>query len=362
MLLIFLILIFIFVLSTFLKVSKTGRILVGIITYILIILICGKVAYTPDWSGYEFSLENNSRMEFFFKIISDFALKKGFTYEDVHLFYVSIYTIFLLWLISIFNKNLFVISFLYLFFVFLFYTTQIRFFMGYYAGILALYYFLQDRKLILSLALFLFAILNHSSLIILLLYIPLFSINIHKLTKIVTIAAVAGVFFFFALDLFLPITTLINNDVRFSAYLSVESRSSVLGGFASLLPFIIYIPFLSRYYFKVRTKLSFVEDIKKIDFLYKLTIIPIAFTGLSIYIQIIGHRFIVPSLVISLILYFQLRSFDKNNRISRNYFFALLCFGVLYYYFLLPSITSTGNNEIIIRMLNSNQIIQNLLL
>lgn len=362
MLLIFLILIFIFVLSTLLKVSKLGRILVGIITYILIILICGKVTYTPDWSGYEFLLENNSRLEFFFKIISDLALKKDLTYEDVHLFYVSTYTIFLLWLISIFNKNLFVISFLYLFFVFLFYTTQIRFFMGYYAGILALYYFLQDRRLVLSIGLFLFAILNHSSLIILLLYLPLFSINIHKLTKIVTIAAVAGVIFFFALDLFIPIKTLINNDVRFSGYLSIESRSSVLGGFATLFPFIIYIPFLSKYYFKVRTKLSLVEDINKIDFLYKLTIIPIVFTGLSIYIQIIGHRFIVPSLLISLMLYFQLRSFDNKNRISRNYFIAFLCFGVLYYYFLLPSFTSTDNNEIIIRMLNSNQIIQNLLL
>ncbi|MEL7601200.1 MAG: EpsG family protein [Proteiniphilum sp.] len=342
--------------------SKIGRILVGIITYLLIILICGKVSYTPDWSGYEFLLENNSRLEVFFKIISDFALKKGFTYEDVHLFYVSIYTIFLLWLISIFNKNLFVISFFYLFFVFLFYTTQIRFFMGYYAGILALYYFLHDRRLLLSLALFLFAILNHSSLIILLLYIPLFSINIHKLTKIVTIAAVAGVFFFFALNLFIPITTLINNDARFSAYLSIESRSSVLGGFASLLPFIIYIPFLSKYYFKVRNKLSLVEDINKIDFLYKLTIIPIAFTGLSIYIQIIGHRFIVPSLVISLMLYFKLRSYDNKNRILRNYFIAFLCFGVLYYYILLPYITSSHKNENIIRMLNSNQIIQNLLL
>lgn len=361
MLLIFLILIFLLVLSVFLKEFKYGRVMIGLITYSIIIVVSGKITYTPDWEGYEFLMNNNNRIEYVFTEISNFAIKNGLTYKHVHFFYISIYTIFLLWIISIFNKNIFIVSLIYLIFVFLFYTTQIRFFMGYYAGILALYYFLQDRRLILSIALFLFAVLNHTSLLILLIYIPLYSINIYKLPKTVTIIAGVSFIFFFLIDIFTPITTLIDEDLRYSGYFSIESRSSILGGFAFLLPFFIFFPFLIKYYFKVRNNLSSQVQIKQIDFLYKMAIIPIVFIGLSLYIQIIGHRFIIPSMLMSLLLYFQLRTYDKKNNTPKYYFFAFLIFGVLYYYLLLPALTGSGNNGIISRILDSNPIINYLM-
>lgn len=360
MLLTILILIFILILSRLLKFSIYGRIILGLITYLIIILVCGKVTYTPDWEGYEYLIKNENRLEIFFNFISEYALKNGFTYKDVHFFYISIYTFFLLWLISIFNNNLFVVSVLYMIFVFLFYATQIRFFMGYYAGILALYYFFQDRRLFLSVALFLFAVLNHSSLIILLLYIPLYSIKVNRLIKIVTMFAITTFIFFYILVESTTIVTLINNYTSYSNYISIENRSSTLGGLALLLPFILYFPFLMRYYFKVRNMMSIKGDIKKIDFLCKMTIIPIVFIGISVYIQIIGHRFVIPSLLLSLLLFFQLIRYDKYNRTSRFIFIIFIVSGILYYYFLLPSITNSEINEIIIRMLDSNPIIQNL--
>ncbi len=359
---IIIILIFLLVLSGLLKVSKTGRILMGIITYIMIILVCGKVTYTPDWEGYEFLIANPNRLEFLFNAISNYAVIKGYTYESVHLFYISIYTIFLLWLISIFNKNIFLVSLMYIVFVFLFYTTQIRFFMGYYAGILSLYYFLHQRKIVLSTVLFLFALLNHSSLIILLAYIPFFNIKANKLFQLASIIAVISFIIFIILDIFTPLTSVINEDIRFSGYLSIESRSSVLGGIAFILPFIIYFPFLSKYYFRVRNKVNEESEIRKIDFLYKFAIIPIAFIGLSLFIQIIGHRFIIPSILMSLLLFFQLNYYDNNKLKAKFIFFSFVVFIACYYYLLLPFITNSENNRIIIQMLKSNPIVQQLIL
>lgn len=357
MLLIILILIFTLVLSNLLAKVKLGRLLIGLITYFLIILVCGKVTYTPDWEGYEYLIISPNRLELFFKYISEYALNKGYIYKDVHFFYISLYTIFLLWFISAFNNNVFIVSFLYLIFVFLFYTTQIRFFMAYYAGILALYYFLYYKRYNLSLSLFIFAFLNHYSIIILLLYIPFYSIDVRKLKKVVYIISVSCIIFFLILDSFFPLTALLNSEVRYLGYLKSDLRSSALGGLAFFFPYIIYLPFLTSYYFKLRKMIHNKEIIKKIDFLFKMTIIPYIFIGISIYIQIIGHRFVIPSLFISLLLYFQLSKIDKSKK-SIAFFILFISFGIIYNYFLLPSILNSDSFEVISMMLESNQIIQ----
>lgn len=328
-----------------------------ILTFAFIYILSGFVTYTPDWEGYETWIKYDSGRDLFFNYLVNKISPNG--YKLIHLIFTGIYSLFLIYFISRFSKETLLIVLLYLPIIYLFYTTQIRFFMGYYAMCLALYFwFVNNNKKIATI----FAVFAFASHISLLIFIPLlyffkFKINtLHK--KVIWFLVIFTVSFYSIINLF---QLVFPQGSRFIGYfLSTQHDSSILGGLFSFIPAIIGIYLIYRYSIK---KIKHCEDLssdKNFQFLYRLSIIPVIFVGLALNRQIIGQRFIIPALLFQLLLIFYIARHYNTKKENFNLAGLTLIYSlfyVTYVYILSPIVIGTDITQKVTLMLNSNSLI-----
>lgn len=280
---------------------------VFILCFLIIFFLVTRVEYTPDMKGYMvlFELED-FKQEPFFEISKKVVKWMKGDFKTLNDFYVACYTFILLYFISKFNKNLFLIILLYFPIVFLYYTTQIRFFFGYFFVILAFYLYFINGDRLYSYIIFLLALSSHYSLF---LSIPIFllirvsSLNLIRIVPVIAIAS--GVFYHFFAHFFLEI---LNLDTNYQDYLSANLVSSFSGGLFTLLPYMVYylaIIIVYRSLLKSNRDLRIVDE--RMEFLFKLSVIPFIFVGVSFTTQEIARRFIMPSILFHFLFYLSIQ-------------------------------------------------------
>ncbi|MFW5886134.1 MAG: EpsG family protein [Bacteroidota bacterium] len=326
-------------------------------TYSLIIILTGFVTYTPDWAGYDAWVRQGSGRDIFFNYLIDIISPDG--YKQIHIIFTTVYSLLLLFFITRFSKHTLLITLLYIPIIYLYYTTQIRFFMGYYSLWLGFYLWYVNNNKKTAIIFIVFAIANHLSLIILLpiIYFLKDSINsFHKKVIWALIFLTFGYFFVFnLLQYVIPQSTPFLNYI-----LLAEFDSSILGGLFSFLPAIIGIYLVYKYLTK---KLKHNEELstdKKIQFLYRLSITPVIFISIALNRQIVGHRFIIPALLYQLLLIIYIAT--KYNTRKQNFnlvgfIFLYFLFYLNYIYIISPIVVGNEITKKVSLMLNSNSII-----
>lgn len=334
----------------------------SILGFVLIFTLCGFVTYTPDWSGYEIIIENNIEREFFFSIVTNFFTANGLGYKEVHLFYIGCYSFLFIFLINKFKLNGLIIPTMYIALIYLFYTTQIRYFMGYFSIYLSFYYYFVEKAKVKSIILFCFGIINHTSLVLLLPFIYFFKTNLNKFNKKIIITSII---LLILAPVIKNITSIIFiNGSRFNEYLSNNFLSSMLGGIYSYFPYIVTYYLINRYVnYKLKYNPNLLEN-PNVNFLYRCSNIPYIYIGLSLFIQIIGQRFIIPSILFQIMLMLYLSNFNNKNQNVRLYLYLILCFTIyLVHIYILP-LHVFGSNliyDITLKVLYSNSIIKYLM-
>ncbi|MDM1552249.1 EpsG family protein [Empedobacter falsenii] len=351
-------------LTNFLSNFKLGRIINFLITLTLLYVIFLPITYTPDKIIYTYLLNDQEiriGLEPTFQIISAYIYKNRLDYEFLHITFSAIYNFIFLLFIHKLSKNIFVTTLLFIPLVFIFHSTQLRYFLGYYAILLGFYYLYVQQKKSLAITFMLFGILSHYSLV---LFIPLYFLyhikgNFFK--KIFSITLIIFVGYTFLTSVLFPFL----GNIRFISYLKGDLVSTYLGGLFNFLPFIpLYILINEYYHIRIKLDKTLQED-KVFNFLYKMSIFPIIFIGLSFTVQVLGHRMMITGLLFPILLFFykfnKIRSASNKIKFGIVFFFLYLVFFLHLNYSTALFLDNWESVDEMLKIIESNEIIKNII-
>lgn len=329
-----------------------------VFTLVFLFIIAGLVTYTPDWWGYEFWISEGKGRDLFFNFFITHLLPPGQGYQFVHITFNIVYAIMLVYLVSRFTDHIFLVCVLYLLTIYILYTTQIRFFMGYFSLFIGIYLWQVQKKHFWAIVMILFALANHSSLLLFLALLPLFITDVDKLLfRAVQILLIVSVVFF----VFRTIISLIPQEYYLMLYfLETDHHSSFLGGLFTFLPTILTM--LALHFYSMHKAGEYPELLNDINFqyLYRFTVLPIIFFGIATERQVLGHRFILPSILFQLLLimYISYYNTPRQNATLRWIVIVLVPFFVFYTYFLSAILVESELSKTVMQTIESNPVIK----
>lgn len=322
------ILFFLLISSVFLSNFTFGRFVIFLVSLCLLYAVFLLITYTPDKEFYTvwINLPNISvDKEPTFQIVVAYIRKYNHSYQFLHITFISVYSLIFLYFVNKFAKNVFVVVLLYIPLIFIFYSTQLRYFLGYYSTLIGFYHLTVSKNRKLALLWFVFGIASHYSLVLFLPVYFLLQINKKFFSKMVQLMLLV----FFGYAIFTTILFQLFSGIRFVDYLKGDLVSSYLGGlfsFGVLIPVYIFVNIYYKDRLKINPELS--HDIK-FNFLYKMSLIPMIYIGVSLFVQVIGHRIIMTGMLFPILLFFYKISEVNNLRCRIRYYFYFFIFIVL---------------------------------
>lgn len=349
--------IFLIILTSFLEKFDLGKVINFLIVFAIIFGIVGFVEYTPDKEFYIYWLYNTPEtMEPFFKASADYFIRQGLGFPELQFFFTCVYTFLLLFLITRFSEKVFFISIIYLATIFLFYVTQLRYFMGYYAICLGLYYLYVKKNYFTTAVFIAFGIANHYGLVLFAVIIPFFYIKPDKLisrlfTVTVTVLGITSIILLLGTTSF--------SQIRFVAYFFSELQSTFLGGLLTFLPYVGIVYLIYRLHIMTVSRNTELLEDRKYIFLLIMSIANITLIGAALIIQVIGHRMIMTATLFQLLyVFYILPYFQKNEKlrllVGLGITVALLYF---YLYIFMDLILEKSNNDDINSILKSSPVL-----
>lgn len=344
---------------SWISVRNNNFIIPAVLSLVTVIALSGFVTYTPDMEGYVYWIENDRGRDFFFERLVGFYKSIGYAnYTFIHLTFITLTSILLVHLVNKFKVNTLYVILLFLPIIYIYYTTQIRFFLGFYSMCCAIYYFTHGhyKKMIVF---GVFAMLAHISL---LLFIPFFlfiRVRYKRMNRLVLYVGVSTVLVSYIAS---SLINFIGQD-RFLGYLDEDSLSTFMGALFKFLPAlinlcVIYILMQKR----IKEVPATVND-KNFMLLYKLSVVPYSLLGLACVFQIVGSRFIVPAFLFQIILLIYLSKLEKSVK-PNVWAFALLLLNMFLIYILPEYIFKVDRSmwEILKQTLMSNYLLNYFLL
>ncbi|MEZ2295897.1 EpsG family protein [Variovorax sp. RCC_210] len=285
-----------------------------------VFFVCGLVTYTPDWDGYSYWMSNDAGRDIVFQFLSALYRDNGYEYSALHMTYVLLHAIILVYLASKLTKNYFIVVFIYISIIYLFYTTQIRFFLAYFLFAFGAYCLVIDRRHWRSALFFVAAVLNHSALILMAPLVLLFYVSPKKLGRSILFLA-SG---FWTIALLLNLTALLPAGAEyFSSYISSDAeRPGLLGSFLVFGPYILSSALL---YFFIRGKAGGYRSLEEnplLRYSWYMALTPMVYLPIAMGLQIVGHRFIVSSLIFHLCAWMSL--FKVQLKFSKELRYGVL--------------------------------------
>lgn len=312
---------FIIALTGLLSKFKFGGVVNFIITLSLLYLVFLFITYTPDRAFYTYWIDMPELAvdkEPTFKLVASYIRSHNYDYQFLHVSFLSVYCFIYLYFISRFNNNVFLITVLYIPIVFLFYGTQLRYFLGYYSVLLGLYYMTVTKDRIPAIICFLFAFLSHYSLLVFVPVYFLLKIEGKFFKKIIITTIITFVGYAFLMNIVFKVLL----GSRFISYIEGDYVSSYLGGlftFATLLP----VYYLVDSYYKSRLKWNpKLEYDLTFSYLYKMSLVSMVFTGIALTAQVIGQRVIIPGMLLPILMFFYKLDEVKISRLKMKYICA----------------------------------------
>lgn len=286
-----------------------GTILSSVLIYFLY-----RITYTADFSMYEsFYKWEYDEVDPLFYYAALYFKDNNYGFQNLfsaHILIISfLYSIFIVKL----DKNLFYIFGIYVLILFIPYVNQIRYFLAFSSFLLAAYYLIYNRKIPLFIFFTVLSVISHSAIIILFTFFPFYFFVSEKYYK--------NLFRYSSVILFVISYIVSSSSLyllldHFGEYIKNENQSSILGGIFNTLPMLtILIPlyFLDKNYKGDRSNLKY-QFLKKLSY-YTVVLIPA-----SVFVQIIGFRYVLP-FVIVWIMFFLFLIEEKSFFVKTRYFF-----------------------------------------
>lgn len=246
-----------------------------------------------------------------------------FNYFDFYKLHIIIYTLSYFFFISRYTKNIFYVFLVFFVLYYVPYVNQIRYYLAFPFFLLSIHYFIQKRNLFLFILFTFLAVTSHSAITLLYSFIPMYYFFSTKSFFKVTFLA-SGVAFLIVMVLFqLGIAQEIEH---FGEYFTKGMTSSVAGGMFNALPYFIYIIYLwliDRRYRKNNP--DYIND-KTYSLLSKFSFFSIIFIPASFFVQVLGHRYVFPFLIVWMIFFLYI----IRNESPKRKFFSFLIAGIVH--------------------------------
>jgi hypothetical protein len=339
------------------KNDKYIAIINSLLNFLLLFIIIGSATFNNDWFVYELLYDEIKPTYDLFYILS-FQLFRSFglVYLDFYLWnQVLIFLLFLFFITRFTSKYLFFVVLVILIIASPNLSILLRFYTAFAFFLVSIYQFKINQNRSLGFVFLFFATISHFGTII---FVGIFAIfkyfNIERSIK--SVLAVGLGLLLVKEILFSLLSSL--GIGSFAIYITEEEASSLQGGIMALLPYIPWMIFIYWQHRKVFRKNSAAQNDEKYVFLYKLSLFPFFLVFLSIFTQIIQHRYVEPfSIVWCIFMIYSLRYEDsKQKRFLGVVTIFLLILASLYLKYFLPLLL-IGRSEWLlhyIQILNSN--------
>lgn len=292
------------------------------------------ITYTADWFLYDWIYKTeDDTTDFVFYELSKLFNQYQLEFEDLYIFHIVCSLLIYFILITRFTRNYFYVFLIYILLDYVHFTNQIRYYLGLPILLTGYYFLFYRKKYIISIILIGFSLLCHVGLAALLLFIPAFYlIPQRKFIKFILLSSLVV-----ALMVFLLMQGRLALMLdHYDAYFSSEYDSSLLGGIFNGLPYMVYYSFLLIETPKL-IKRKIIEDPLKYELLFKLTFFSLLFLPGSFFLQILGHRYIMPFVIFWVIFYLYLvRDLPQKEKLFKMIVFGIIHFAAIFSIYILP--------------------------
>lgn len=327
-------LLFFIVFTFFFQVSKRdslNKLIQIIIVLFLFWLFSLEIKSSADWDAYIILFENkDANIDYLFRFLSSIFKNLGLKFEQLYQFHIILISLLLINFIRKVNNSIFFVFGIYIILYFVPITNQIRYYLAFSLFLNGCYYLYIDKKIKLSLIIFTLAILSHSAILGLLLFVVFnqFSKKI-SYVKLLIISSLS----LFGISFFLQIIGVMSYLEKYAIYFSKESTSSFLGGLFNIFPYIILLIFIYYNYQKTISKSILLKKDAIYLLLFKLTMYTIVFIPISFYFQILSHRYVFPFTIVWVCLYLYPFQYSKNHVKSlQTMWITLIVFFLVFFY------------------------------
>lgn len=145
----------------------------------------------------------------------------------------------------------------------------------------------------------------------------------------------------------------------FLYFVEVEHKSSFLGGLFTFLPTVFSMFALHFYAMNKTVEYPELLDDKNFIFLYKFMVVPLLFFGIATERQVLGHRFILPSILFQLLLIMYLGYYNtaRQNAVLRWTVVFIVPFFFFHNYVLSKILVDSELSDMVMKILDSNPIV-----
>ena len=262
-----------------------------------LIALSGFVTYTPDMAVYEQWLNYGGGKDILFDFVASIVKSKSLGYKALHLFYITLSAVLLTYIVGLFSSSTIIIVLGWIVLEYLQFTTQIRFFPSYFLAIIAIYMFDVERRTVVGAVIFIAAVANHLSVVLLpvmyYIFIMMESSFKKSILKALYISVLGGCFYYFYAQ---PVV-----DELFKVYISnQDNTSSLAGGIYSGLGGIFGLAFVSMLGTWGSVKQAMQGGDSKLRFLYRVSLMPVIILIPGFFFKVLNDRFLDASILFTL--------------------------------------------------------------
>lgn len=313
---------------------KSVSILMAFLLLIVVYYFTLGLEYTADYGMYENFFRNNFKTDFLFMKLSKLFSFYHYKFHDLYVFHILVSVLIYYSFISKFSNNVFYIFLAYILLDYVHFSNQIRYFLGFPIMLWA-FYFLYQKKYIFFTILAIIACLSHSALTVVITFVPMYLfIKPQKFLKyclFLSLLCFAIVYVAFSMGLGREID-------HFGEYFKKDGVSSFFGGAFNSLPYIMFVTFLyieTRIY--MAHNLLWYED-RTFVFLNKLSFYTIVFIPASFFLQIAGHRYVMPFVIIYGIYFlYMIRNYSPQMKLKKIFLYSSVCLVISIFMYILPT-------------------------
>lgn len=322
--------------------SRTLSFLINFSLFATIIYFTVGITYTADWFMYSWIYDKgNDNTDFVFFELSKIFNSLNLEYESLFVFHMLTSLLIYWFLISRYTRNYFYVFLIYILLDYVHFTNQIRYYLGLPILFTGFYYLLYKKKYIFSIFLIILSILCHAALATLVLFIPAyFFVPTRKFIKLsLASSLVVALIVFLLMQGGLAIVL-----DHYDAYFSKEYDSSLIGGIFNGLPYMVYYVFLLIETPKLIKKKN-IADHPLYELIFKLAFFSLLFLPASFFLQIIGHRYIMPFAIFWIIFYLYLiQDLPQKQKLFKMVFFGIIHFIAIFSIYILPDFVLPQNH------------------
>lgn len=274
--------------------------ILGLVLISFFLFYATRITYTADYDMYSaFYNWNYEDTDVLFRNINSLYREKQWGFHAVFATHIVAITVLFSSFILKFNHNLFYIFTVFIILIFIPYINQIRYYVAFPSFLLAAYYLIYNRKLVFFVFFAVLGFMSHSAVVVLYTFFLFYYFMPEKYYAAVL---KAGAAILFVGSYLVSKTSLITYLEHFGGYLSAENQSSILGGVFNILPtlaLLLPLYIMDKNYKGNKKDLTYIF-LKKVSF-FTTILIPA-----SIFIQIIGQRYVFPFLVVWIVFFLYL--------------------------------------------------------